>query len=508
MFSMNVKNWLQQDWFDGILDDYNMNARLALVHYLAMPYLKASQKWHKHFPEDKLPGWKHPDECSSRTTAEDLAGVEDMEPSVVFCTVMAQVYMSGRPMPSRWAIVKVTEQFVTQICETNDWHRELQLALEYWDMEWKMPLGWHEENNMPFYRWNKCSKVKTGSHEYETYGASLMCQILSKPCKFGCTQNDLPLTMAICHDPQRLYLLAAVTFEQHISYTYPLTLPTPLNFLASLVTLHRTFENNLPKDHHSDVVPNGYCYHLFLKVTVVYELAFLWQKSEFPFEMQDGKKKELKKLTSDTPEPVQDMNPEASCTMVENYSSFNHYTTTALTISHHSWVHHMYVEINAVTFQLRSHRSMSSNKRRCIFPLPGILIENEEDISKVSVVHTYIDYSQPRHCTQYFTQSLKPKIPQVAQVSSSSDTSLHSFLLDNLQFGIYEQQEQMHSDSALVTYVLDQHNDVEDHPDLPTSTAEPAETVSPSLRNELALWLPFRDMSGESCSKIGVSLRD
>ncbi|KIK66966.1 hypothetical protein GYMLUDRAFT_257622 [Collybiopsis luxurians FD-317 M1] len=104
---------------------------------------------------------------------------------------MAQVYMSGSPMYGKsrktnerdhtWdtlflaieaAIIKVTEQFATQICEMNDWHREIHIAFEYWDMEWKMPLGWQEENNMLFYKWNKHLKVKTGSLEYEMYGVS------------------------------------------------------------------------------------------------------------------------------------------------------------------------------------------------------------------------------------------------------------------------------------------------------------------------------------------------
>ncbi|KIK66954.1 hypothetical protein GYMLUDRAFT_239158 [Collybiopsis luxurians FD-317 M1] len=138
---------------------------------------------------------------------------------------------------------------------------------------------------------------------------------------------------------------------------------------------------------------------------------------------------------------------------------------------------------------------MSSNNRRHIIHLARALIENEENIDKVSVVHTHIDFSQARHHTQYFTQSMKPQIPRVTQVSSS-DTSPYLFLLDNLCFGIYEQQEQTHGESALVTYVFDQANDlnIEDHPDLPGSTIQPGESVSITLCNELALWLPFRDV--------------
>ncbi|KIK66965.1 hypothetical protein GYMLUDRAFT_55558 [Collybiopsis luxurians FD-317 M1] len=179
---------------------------------------------------------------------------------------------------------------------------------------------------------------------------------------------------------------------------------------------------------------------------------------------------------------------EYSNTLAETQYSFNHYTIKAL----------VFGAVNTLLSSTGTCRYITCSNQHCHLltsftsvnvlkqpkDLVRALIKNEEEIDKVSVVHTHIDFSEARHHTQYFTQSMKPQIPRVAQVSSSSDTSPYLFLLDSLCFGIYEQQEQTHSESALVTYVFDQANDnIEDHPDLPGSTIQPGESVSITLHN-------------------------
>ncbi|KAF9065627.1 hypothetical protein BDP27DRAFT_1366228 [Rhodocollybia butyracea] len=122
---------------------------------------------------------------------------------------------------------------------------------------------------------------------------------------------------------------------------------------------------------------------------------------------------------------------------------------------------------------------------------PGAFIEAEDvlDIPLEHHRHTNISASGRRQTQNFTFAATHTTRPQLLNFEN-----LPSFLNDNSGLGIYTIDEEASGDSSFITYSFDNPDD--ESSDLPELAVPVAQGGAGTSRNELAIWRPYRDMSG------------